>query len=138
VADCDSAVLQYKFTYPTIAEAARAANVGDYVIAVEYGNPRPLNAEEQADLEQCTARGRMKLQIGQQFVIDGGYAPDVGTVVKIEPPCVYVNTGGWGELRFNADGDECNPDGTQAEGHYLPQFSLPFKLRLRWESDRSR
>jgi hypothetical protein len=53
VADCDAAVLQYKFTNPTIEEAARGAHLGDYVIAVEDGRPRPLNAEEQAELNRC-------------------------------------------------------------------------------------
>ena len=77
----------------------------------------------------------MRPKIGQHFVIDGGYAPDIGTVVRIEPPCVYANTGAWGELLFDADGDECNPDGTPAEGHYIPQCSAPFKLKLRFDQE---
>jgi hypothetical protein len=72
-----------------------------------------------------------KLEIGEYVYVDGGYAPDAGTVVKIEPPGVYtVNTNGWGPLQFDSDGYECNPDGTPAEGQYIPQCSLPFKLRL--------
>jgi hypothetical protein len=53
VADCDASTIQYRFTFPTIAEAAHGANLGDYVIAVQDGLPRPLNAEEQAELERC-------------------------------------------------------------------------------------
>lgn len=70
------------------------------------------------------------LTVGQKVDIYGGYAPDEGEVVKIEPPLAYINTNGWGLLLFNDDGEECNPDGTASEGHYLPQFLLPFKLKL--------
>jgi len=69
------------------------------------------------------------LVVGQRFELIGGYVPELGTVVKIEPPFIYVATS-WGRLRFDADGYECNTDGTQAEGHYIPQCVLPFKPRL--------
>jgi hypothetical protein len=52
--DCDAPVLQYKFTHPTVAEAAGAAHLGDYVVAVENGVVRPLNADENAELQQYT------------------------------------------------------------------------------------
>jgi hypothetical protein len=48
--DCDAPVLQYKFTHPTVAEAAHAAHLGDYVVAIEDGTIRPLNPDEDAEL----------------------------------------------------------------------------------------
>jgi hypothetical protein len=70
-----------------------------------------------------------KLEIGQRFNLIGVEYPELGTVVRIEEPFIYVATS-FGVLRFNDHGYECDSDGTLAEGHYLPQFVLPFTPRL--------
>ena len=52
VAIADSFPTQFRFTFPTLAEAARAAVLGDYVVVVEGGAMRGLNVEEQAEVER--------------------------------------------------------------------------------------
>jgi len=51
-----------------------------------------------------------KLEVGQQVYVDGGFGLYKGTVVKIEPPCIYVEYYN-GRLRFNYEGRECGPSG---------------------------
>jgi hypothetical protein len=55
-------------------------------------------------------RGAMKtLLVGQEVCINGGFGPVEGTVTKIVPPCIYVESNG--QQRFNSDGKECGPNG---------------------------
>jgi hypothetical protein len=50
------------------------------------------------------------LVVGQDVYINGGLGPVEGKVVKVVPPCVYVETAN-GRFRFNNDGEECGPNG---------------------------
>jgi len=68
------------------------------------------------------------LKIGQHFNLIGIEYPELCTVERIEEPFIHVATS-FGVLRFNDHGYECDSDGTPAEGHYLPQFVLPFTPR---------
>jgi hypothetical protein len=52
-----------------------------------------------------------KLVIGQNVYVDGGFGPVEAKVVEIASPCVYVETGTYGQLRFNENGEECGSDG---------------------------
>jgi hypothetical protein len=49
--------------------------------------------------------------VGQDVYLDGGFGPIEGKIVKVSPPCIYVETGACGQIRFNNDGKECGPDG---------------------------
>jgi len=52
----------------------------------------------------------LKLAVGQEVGVNGGMGGTAsGIVVKIEPPCIYVESNGL--FRFNMDGKECFPDG---------------------------
>jgi hypothetical protein len=51
------------------------------------------------------------LVVGQEVFINGGSGPVEGKVIKIMPPCIYVETTN-GQFRFNSDGKECDPKGT--------------------------
>jgi hypothetical protein len=76
---------------------------------------------ESAVAQSGTARGRMKLEVGQQVFIDGGFGPEEAIISDIVPPCVYVDSAQHGRLRFNSRGDECLPDGTPV----IPQVAYP-------------
>jgi hypothetical protein len=53
----------------------------------------------------------LTLSVGQNVVIEGGYGSyRDGKIVKIDPPCIYVESNGL--YRFNMGGKECFPDGT--------------------------
>lgn len=51
------------------------------------------------------------LTVGQNVYVNGGFGPVEAKVIKVEPLCVYVETGLHGQLRFNNDGKECHPNG---------------------------
>jgi hypothetical protein len=54
---------------------------------------------------------KKKLVVGQDVDIRGiSFGRFMGKVVKIEPPCIWVEMGN-GINRFNSDGKECAPDG---------------------------
>jgi hypothetical protein len=54
----------------------------------------------------------LKLAVGQEVGIRGHVSCDApGTVVRIEPPFIYVESNGL--YRFNMDGKECLPDGRE-------------------------
>ena len=50
------------------------------------------------------------LTVGQSVLVNGGFGPVEGKVVKIHRPCIYVETAN-GRLRFNYYRQECGPDG---------------------------
>ena len=50
------------------------------------------------------------LTVGQSVLVNGGFGPVDGEVVKIDHPCIYVETAN-GCLRFNYYGQECGPAG---------------------------
>ena len=52
----------------------------------------------------------MKAEVGDRVLVNGGFGPIEGTIVKIARPCIYVETANW-NLRFNYYGHECGPDG---------------------------
>ena len=53
---------------------------------------------------------KQTLAVGQGVYVNGGFGPVEGKIVKVAPPCIYVETPN-GQLRFNNDGKECGPDG---------------------------
>jgi hypothetical protein len=61
------------------------------------------------------------LTAGQNVYVNGGFGPVEGTVVKIVPPCIWVETG-FRQLRFNTDGKECDPNGKA----YMYDFDVTF------------
>ena len=48
--------------------------------------------------------------VGYPVLVNGGFGPVQGTIVKIDRLCIYVETAN-GRFRFNSDGKECGPDG---------------------------
>jgi hypothetical protein len=71
-----------------------------------------------------------RVVIGQHVYVDGGFGPLDGTVIKIEPPCIYVETDNW-RLRFNNDGKECGPNGKAYTYDFNVMFGPgPWELRL--------
>jgi hypothetical protein len=50
------------------------------------------------------------LVVGQEVYINGGFGPVEGKIVKVDPPCIYVEIAN-GRFRFNSDGKECGLDG---------------------------
>lgn len=50
------------------------------------------------------------LVVGQPVLVNGGFGPVEGKIVKIDRPCIYIETAN-GRLRFNYYGQECGPDG---------------------------
>lgn len=63
-----------------------------------------------------------KLVVGQEVSVDGGFGPVNAKVIKVVPPCIYVETGCCGQLRFNADGKECDANGKA----YTYEFNAMF------------
>lgn len=99
------------------------ANVNDLQIT-----PYSIGANKSPDVTEVTSQPNMSTKLdvktGDFLIIENGWAPDSGVVEKIEPPYIYVRTGGWGVVRFNEDG-------TVAEELSTP-FSLgPFPLEVR-------
>jgi hypothetical protein len=61
------------------------------------------------------------LTVGQDVHVNGGFGPVEGKVVKVVPPCIWVETG-IRQPRFNADGKECDPNGKT----YTYDFDVTF------------
>lgn len=61
------------------------------------------------------------LTVGRDVYVNGGFGPVEGKVVKIVPPCVYVETANE-KLRFNSDGKECGPNGKAWVYAFNPMF----------------
>ena len=64
---------------------------------------------------------RRTLVVGYTVLVNGGFGPVEGTIVKIDRPCIYVETAN-GRLRFNYYGQECGPDGVGYTYPFSPMF----------------
>ena len=61
------------------------------------------------------------LTVGQSVLVNGGFGPVEGEVVKIDRLCIYVETAN-GRLRFNYNAQECGPDGVA--------YTYPFNVMI--------
>lgn len=64
---------------------------------------------------------KSKYRVGQEVYVNGSFGPVTGTVTKIEPPCVFIETGN-GQIRVNSEGKECGPNGMA----YTHDFNIMF------------
>ncbi len=68
------------------------------------------------------------LVVGQAVVVNGGFGPIDGTVIRIEPLSVLIDMGN-GLIRVNSDGEECGPDGKAYAHEFDPTFGPgPWKI----------
>ena len=93
---------------------------------INHYTPQPTWVLEKPCWADRTRTGKLKtmdtktLTVGQKVCVNGGYGLIEGKVVKIEPPCVYVEANGL--LRFNRDGKECDLNGIAYTYNSNPMF----------------